>query len=155
MASQKKRSSCSMTVMLLTIMKSLNISSALCCCLGNRIGPFCLKRHQLKSANGDYNRIGDIDSSNKFLQKIVERRTAYLADKNKKTYSPMIFTFARIYKINIQYVHYRCWIEFSCLKCIIHNDRNSLFSTMSKTNMDWNYHIEKQTDISSVSLVGS
>ena len=30
----EKISSCSMTVMLLKIMKSLNISSALCCCLG-------------------------------------------------------------------------------------------------------------------------
>ena len=73
----------------------------------------------------------------------MERRTACLADGNKKTYAPMILTFACIYKINIQYVNYCCCIELSCLNCIIHNDRNSFVSTMPKTTMDWNYHLEK------------
>ena len=59
-----------------------------------------------------------------------------LGDGYEKTQAPLILNFAFIKKFDIYDKNYSCGIERSTLDCIIHNDRNSPLSAMSKSNMD-------------------
>ena len=59
-----------------------------------------------------------------------------LGDVYEKTYAPLTLNFATMKKFDIYENNYSCGIELSTLDCIIHNDRNSPFPAMSKSNMD-------------------
>ena len=71
-----------------------------------------------------------------FFQTILKLSTACLAEGYEKTDTPMIFSFTSIKHFDINHVNYRYGIELLSFDCIIHNDRNSHFPAMSKTNMN-------------------
>ena len=132
----EKKSECSMTVMLLKIMKSLNISSAVCCCLGKSSWSILFWNTISYKAPMELKKISVIRTF---------RMNFSIKSWNYVLHASLLGTRKRIHQwflispfisqIDIHHVNYHCGIELSCYDWIIHNDQNSFFSTTSKTNM--------------------
>ena len=63
-------------------------------------------------------------------------------DGYEKTNLPLILNFANIKKLELYDKTHSCGIELTTFDCIIHNDKNSSYPAMSKSNMDWWNHLK-------------